>query len=66
MPIPNLTLTDGRTGATALASIEDKVVESLHFTPPLGDTPIGAITASKVPEHGKDKVASMIAKHEFD
>ncbi|KAF8927399.1 hypothetical protein BGZ58_010414, partial [Dissophora ornata] len=66
MSTRNPTLTDGRADAPALASTEDKVVEVLHFTPPLGDTPIGEITASKVPEHGKNKVAEMIAKHEFE
>ncbi|KAF8932520.1 hypothetical protein BGZ58_007008, partial [Dissophora ornata] len=66
MSTSNLTLTDGRTGAPVLASIEDKVVEALHFTPPLGDTPICDITSSKVPEHGKSKVASMVANHEFE
>ncbi|KAI8597906.1 hypothetical protein EDD21DRAFT_407255 [Dissophora ornata] len=62
MSTSNPTLTDDRTDAPVLPSTEDKVVELLHLTPPLGDTPIGNITASKVPEHGKSKVAPMITK----
>ncbi|KAF8905177.1 hypothetical protein BGZ58_006408, partial [Dissophora ornata] len=64
----NLTLidgrTDGRTDAPILASTEDKAVEVLHFTPPLGDTPTGDVTSSKVPDHAK--VAPLIAKPEFE
>ncbi|KAF8922783.1 hypothetical protein BGZ58_003794, partial [Dissophora ornata] len=58
----NLTLTDGRTDVRLLASTEDNAIEVLHFTPPLGDTPIININYSKVPECGRSKVAPMIAK----
>ncbi|KAI8603003.1 hypothetical protein EDD21DRAFT_403198 [Dissophora ornata] len=46
-----------------LASTEDKVVEDLRLTPPLGDTAISDITASK---YGKNKITPMIAKPEFE
>ncbi|KAF8900357.1 hypothetical protein BGZ58_006879, partial [Dissophora ornata] len=46
-----------------LASTEDKVVEDLRLTPPLGDTAISDITASK---YGKNKITPMISKPEFE